>query len=67
LHTLNAVNSNDSVVSSGLSFYSNDAQKPPAVTATGKMLVSDILASVLFDTGAGRSCTAPATATRMIQ
>jgi hypothetical protein len=38
-----------------------------AVTATGKLLASGVVESVLFDTGAGRSCMATDTAARMLQ
>ena len=55
-----------SVLSSGPLFYANDAQNT-AVTATGKLLVSGVVESVLFDTGAGRSCMATDTAARMLQ
>jgi hypothetical protein len=49
----------DSMVSSGPLFCSNDSARP-TVTATGKMLVSGILESVLIDT-TGRSCISPDT------
>jgi hypothetical protein len=37
------------------------------MAATGKHLVSGVVESVLFDTGAGRSCMATDTAARMLQ
>ncbi len=55
-----------SVLDSGPLFYANDAQNM-ALTATGKLLVSGLVESVLFDTGAGRSCMATDTAARMLQ
>jgi hypothetical protein len=54
------------VLSSGLLFYANDAQNT-TVTATGKFFVSGVVESVLFDTGASRSCMATGTAARMLQ
>ncbi len=51
---------------SGPLFYAIDAQNT-AVTATGKLLESGVEESVLFDTGASRSCMAMGTAARMLQ
>ena len=55
-----------SMLSSGPLFYAKDSQNQ-AVTATGKLLVSGVVKSVLFDTGAKRSCMATDTAARMLQ
>jgi hypothetical protein len=54
------------MLGSGLLFYANDAQNP-AVTATGKLLVSGVVETVLFDKGAARSCMATDAAARMLQ
>jgi hypothetical protein len=55
-----------SMLSSGPLFYANDAQNL-AVTATGKLLVSGVVDTVLFDTGAGRSCMVTDAAAKMLQ